>query len=234
MGCRLRMLCLPGGLAEEDIAVLEAAIESRVTLEPGDCLYADGDRFTALYAVLAGAIKTGSGRPDIGMNITGCFLPGELFGFSGISEERYLETAIALRPSVVCELPFGELQALCLEVPGLQSRLLHLMSQRIVSYHELIGHLVDRSPALSRLAAFLLGLSSRAVHCGEAASPVELPMSNADLGNYLGMRHETVSRLLSRLAAEKIIRRDDRVVTILDSERLRSPVCSNVQQATPR
>jgi CRP/FNR family transcriptional regulator len=223
--CRLRALCLPAALGPEEIALLESVIERRRLLNPGDHLYRKHQKFTSLYAMISGAIKTYTIHSDGWMRITGCHLPGEMFGFSGIDQAHYSSNAKALTHTCVCELPFAELETLCLVMPGLQSRLLHLMSRRIVEDHALIAQFFDKSPAKKRIAAFILSLSSRAARRGESATHIHLPMTRKDIGNYLGVSIETVSRELSRLRKRKIIVANDRDITILDAAQLRRPVC---------
>ena len=224
-GCKLRLLCLPAGLTAEEVHKLEASVEQSVCITAGESLYEAGDAFSSLYAVLSGAIKKYRLAADGEVNITGFHLPGEIFGYSGIDSGHYLEHAVALADSVVCQIPFEDIEALGREIPNLQHRLLHLMSQRIVEDHELMCQLVDQTPSRKRICAFLLGLSSRAARRGESSTRLEIPVTLVDIGNYLGVRPETVSRLLTQLVAEGAIRRDKRRVTILDMDHLRRPVC---------
>ncbi|MAT94895.1 MAG: Crp/Fnr family transcriptional regulator [Halioglobus sp.] len=225
LGCKLRLLCLPAGLTADEVGKLEASVEQSVSIAAGESLYEAGDAFTSLYAVLRGGIKKYRLAPDGEIDITGFHLPGEIFGYSGIDSGHYLEHALAFADSVVCEIPFEDIEALSRDIPNLQRRLLHLMSQRIVEDHELMCQLVDQTPSRKRICAFLLGLSSRAARRGESSTRIEIPVTLVDIGNYLGVRPETVSRLLTQLAAEGAIRRDKRSVTILDMEKLRKPVC---------
>ena len=143
--------------------------------------------FTALYAILAGSVKTYTTHEDGWVRITGCHLPGEIFGFSAIAGGHYRSTARALEDTLVCELPFADLEDLCRRIPDLQSRLLHLMSQRLVEDHQLAAQFLHKRPARKRLAAFLLSLSTRAALRGESTSDLRLPMSRTDIGNYLGI-----------------------------------------------
>jgi CRP/FNR family transcriptional regulator len=157
--------------------------------------------------------------------VTGCHLPGELFGFSGIGEGLYSLNAKALQPTWVCEFPFDELETSCRAIPGLQSRLLHLMSERIVDYQEHFSQLKSANPVEKRLAALLLSLSSRSARHGQSPTSIRLPMSGQDTASYLGVSAETVSREFSRLARNGTIAKSNRDVTILDLPRLRRTVC---------
>lgn len=227
--CRMRVLCLPAALDQHHLTALEGIIDHRRTLQAGDYVYHQNQAFECLYAILAGSVKTYTTHEEGWIRITGCHLAGEIFGFSGIEQEHYRSSAKALEDTLVCEIPFDGLQDLCRVIPGLQSRLLHLMSQRLVEDHELAAQFLHKRPARKRLAAFLLGLSTRAVRRGEPAAHLHLPMSRTDIGNHLGITLETVCREMARLEKLAIIRLHKRELTILDIPRLRAPMCQKSQ-----
>ena len=223
--CRMRVLCLPAALDSHQLTAMEGIIEHRRQIKSGEFLYRQNETFTALYAILSGSVKTYSTHEDGWIRITGCHQPGEIFGFSGIDDSHYRSTARALEDTLVCEIPFDGLEDLCRRIPDLQSRLLHLMSQRLVEDHELAAQFLHKRPARKRIAAFLLGLSTRAARRDESATELYLPMSRTDIGNYLGITLETVCRELARLEKSGVIRLKKRELTILDVPRLREPVC---------
>jgi CRP/FNR family transcriptional regulator, anaerobic regulatory protein len=225
--CRMRMLCLPAALDQDHLGALESIIDQRRALQSGDYLYHQNEPFTALHAILTGSIKTYSTHQDGWIQITGCHLPGEVFGFSGIDQSHYRSTAKALEDTLVCEIPFDELEDLCRRIPDLQSRLLHLMSQRMVEDHELAAQFMHKRPARKRIAAFLLSLSTRAARRGDSTTELRLPMSRTDIGNYLGITLETVCRELARLEKSGIIALHKRELAILDLPRLREPICED-------
>ena len=225
--CRMRILCLPAALDQQHLTALESIIEQRRTLHSGEQLYQQNQPFTALYAVIAGSIKTFSTHEDGWIRINGCHLAGEIFGFSGIDEAHYRSTAKALEDTLVCEIPFADLEELCRKIPDLQSRLLHLMSQRLVEDHELAAQFLHKRPARKRIAAFLLSLSTRAARRGDSTTELRLPMSRTDIGNYLGITLETVCRELSRLEKLGVIELHKRDLRILDLPTLRAPICDN-------
>tara|TARA_R110001592_G_scaffold295594_2_gene565707 strand:+ start:51632 stop:52396 length:765 start_codon:yes stop_codon:yes gene_type:complete len=225
--CRMRAMCLPAALDPHHLDSLEDIIEIRRTLESGDTLYEQNENFTSIYAILTGSVKTYTTHEDGWTRITGCHLPGEIFGFSGIDTNFYRSTARALEDTLVCEIPFDELEDLCRKIPDLQSRLLHLMSQRMVEDHELAAQFLHKRPARKRIAAFIMSVSTRAARRGEPGMELRLPMSRTDIGNYLGITLETVCRELSRLEKNGIITLNKRELTILDLPRLREPICSS-------
>jgi len=217
--CSLRTLCVPLGLGESDMRVLEGAIKSRRKLKKGELLYRVGDPFRALFAIRSGSTKTCEIAADGSVQITGFHLPGELLGIDAISSERHPCDVVALENTEVCELPFDRLEELAREMPGLQHQLFRLMSREILE-EETQLLMLGRMKAEERLAAFLLNFSKRFEQLG--ASPVELrlPMSRQDLGDYLGLALETVSRLFSRFQDEGMIRVQGRSVVLRDIKRL--------------
>jgi CRP/FNR family transcriptional regulator len=223
--CRLRALCLPAALAESEIAALERVIDERYRVSAQEHVYRAGEEFTAIFAIVSGAVKTYESYRDGRVSVTGCHLPGELFGFSGIDSGRYSLNARALEETWVCELPFDQLETACREVPEIQSRLLHLMSERIVSYQQHLGQLMGTNTAQKRMSMFLLSLSYRSARRGESPTTIRLPMTGQDIGNYLGISAESVSREFTQMVKANIIAKTHRDVTILDLEKLRSPVC---------
>jgi len=223
--CRLRSLCLPASLTREEVDLLESIVDHCRVVKSQDYLYRAGQKFNSVYAVISGAVKSYATGGDGSDCIIGFHLPGELFGFSGISRKYYVNSAQAILESRVCELPFDELETICRRVPGLQFRLLHLMSDRIVDCQDHLAQLTGTKTAQNRLAMFLLSLSSRAARRGESATHIHVPMTGQDIGNYLGISAEAVSRGFSRLARCHAIRKDGRDITLLDHSQLRHSVC---------
>lgn len=225
--CRIRSLCLPAALETDELTALDGLVEHRRSVPSGEHLYIQNQPFTSLYAVLSGSFKTYTSHEDGWIRITGCHLPGEVFGFSGINNSHYLSSARALEDSVVCEFPFDELENLCRIIPDLQSRLFQLMSRRLVEDDELAAQFLHKRPARKRIAAFLLGLSTRAARRGDSSSELRLPMSRTDIGNYLGITLETVCRELARLEKHGVISLHKRQLSIIDIYALREPVCND-------
>ncbi len=212
--CSLRDLCLPLGLDESDMQALEGTIKSRRKLKKGDFLYRAGDPFRALFAIRSGSTKTCEIAADGSVQITGFHLPGELLGIDAISNDKHPCDVLALEPSEVCEVPFDRLEELARELPGLQHQLFRLMSREIVE-EEAQLLMLGRMKAEERLAAFLLSLSKRYQRLGYSPTEMHLPMSRQDLGDYLGLALETVSRLFSRFQEDGLITVQGRNVRLL-------------------
>jgi len=217
--CNLRELCLPLGLSAPDLEQLDGMIKRRRTLKKGEMLYRNGDPLQAIYAVRRGAFKTAGLMPDGRVHVTGFFLAGELLGFDAITADRHPCDAEALETSEVCEIPYQDLEELAQRLPGLQHQLLKIMSREIVRDEQLLV-LLGRMTADERLASCLLSFSRRQARLGLNATDIALPMSRQDLGYYLGLALETVSRLFSRFAEDGLIEINGRQIRLLDLPRL--------------
>jgi len=218
--CSLRDLCLPLGLNADDLRTLEGTVQSHRKLNKGDFLYRVGDSFRSLFAIRTGSTKTCEIAADGSVQITGFHLPGELLGIDAINSDIHPCDVIALETTEVCELPFGKLETLARELPGLQHQLFRLMSREVAEEE---GQLLmlGRMKAEERLAAFLLSFSKRFQLLGYSPTDLRLPMSRQDLGDYLGLALETVSRLFSRFQEDKLITVQGRNVKLLNIVRLK-------------
>ena len=213
--CNLRELCLPAGLCVEDLERVENIVYARRRVKRGEALFNAGAEFNALYAIRSGFFKTsvvdGEGREQV----TGFFMGGELCGLDGLGSGAYNASAIALEDSEVCVLPYALIEKLSHEVPALQRHLHAVLAREIVRDHGVML-LLGSMRAEERLATFLLNLSRRFVRRGYSASDFHLRMTRDELGSYLGLKLETVSRLFSQFQAERLIDVQQKHVRILD------------------
>src|SRR5688572_5058286 len=214
-GCNLRELCLPQGLDAADMQRFENVVYARRRLKRGEALFATGDEFKAVYAVRSGFFKTslvdGEGREQV----TGFFMGGELLGMDGIGSGRYNGSAIALEDSEVCVLPYALIESMAAALPSLQRRLHSVLAREIVRDHGVMM-LLGSMRAEERLATFLLNLSRRFTARGYSPSEFHLRMTREELGSYLGLKLETVSRLFSRFHDDGLIEVQQKHVRILD------------------
>jgi CRP/FNR family transcriptional regulator len=213
--CSLADLCLPVALSSDDVAALDRIVQRRRPLAEGDALYRAGDRFSAIYAVRTGSLKASCVSEDGEEQITAFHLPGELTALDAITLGRHPSTALALETTSVCEIPFGQLEHLAESVPGLQRQLLRIMSREIVSEQRMLQTL-GRRTAEQRLAIVLTNLGDRFARRGLAPDRFRLPMSRHDLGNYLGLAPETMSRLFKRFVERGWISAENREIELLD------------------
>jgi len=222
--CRWREFCLPAFLAEDEITAFDNLIVERRKVSANELIYHQGDSFNAIFAVLSGAVKKYKVLHDGQVSVTDFRLPGELFGYSGIDQGHYSVNAEALRDTLVCVIPFEELKKACPEIPALQSRLIHLMSEQIKKQQERLAQFRGKNSLQARLAMFLLDIATRSTRRGESATRIRLPMTRQDLGSYLGITIESVCRELTALVKSRVITKNHRDITILDVETLRRSV----------
>ncbi len=219
-GCSLKELCLPVGLGTDEIAELESFIHRGRAAKKGENLYRAEAPFTSLYAVKAGCFKTSVISEDGREQVTGFHMSGEIIGMDAISTERHTCSAIALEDSEICEIPFVQLEELCRKIPALQRHFYKVMSREIVRDHGVML-LLGNMNAEERLAAFLLNLSQRFQTRGYSPRAFHLRMTREEIGSFLGMKLETVSRIFSRFQDERLIRVSNREIELLDMLRLK-------------
>jgi CRP/FNR family transcriptional regulator len=217
--CSLNEICLPVGLESAELDQLDAIIERKRPLSRGEHLFHTEEPFQAIYAVRAGSLKTYASSEDGQEQVMGFHLPGELIGLDAIARNHYPLSARALETTSVCEIPFSNLEDLSRQLPGLQHELLRVMSREIHDDEQNMLILGQKS-AEERLAAFLIGLSNRFRRRGFSANQFNLSMSRGDIGNYLGLALETVSRLFTRFQNDGLLRVDRKHIELLDRDRL--------------
>ncbi|MCP1118981.1 helix-turn-helix domain-containing protein [Robbsia andropogonis] len=217
--CAMRNICMPEGLDANAYAKLDAVICTSRRVRRGEALYRSGEAFHNLYAVRLGSFKTVVAHPDGREQVTRFDLAGEALGLDGVYTDEHTCDAIALEDSVVCIIPFHLLELLCREVRLLQRHVHKMMSGEIVRESGQMM-LLGNMRADERVAAFLLNISHRMKQRGYSASEFQLRMSREELGSYLGMKLETVSRTLSRFKRDALIAATGRRVRLLDIPRL--------------
>jgi CRP/FNR family transcriptional regulator, anaerobic regulatory protein len=217
--CCLQEVCLPRGLSSVNLSEFDKLTTVKRRIARGESLYRAADAFDALYAVRSGAFKTSGVSSNGEEKIIGFHLSGEVMGLDAINNDRHNYTATALEDSEVCVIPFTELTALTLRIPELQQQLFRLLSRDIARDHGLML-LLGSMTAEQRLAAFLLGLSRRYKRLGYAADRFVLRMTREDIGSYLGLTLETVSRLMSRFQRDGLVSAQQREIELKNSDGL--------------
>ncbi len=217
--CSLATLCLPIGLTPEDVDRLDQIVKRGRPMHRGDQLFATGDPLHNLFVVKTGSVKTYCPSTDGGEQVLGFHLPGELIGLEAIQDGFHHCAAKVLETSAICEIPFDRLEELGTRIPSLQHQLLRLLSKEI-------GHdsgmllLLGKKSAEERLAAFLLSLSTRYRQRGLSPTDFFLSMSRHEIGNYLGLAVETVSRLFTRFQEEGLLEVSRKHVQLRDLDGL--------------
>ena len=213
--CSMRELCLPFGLASSEVDQLYSIIGSRVKLRKGEPLFRNGAAFTALYAIRLGSIKTTMLSDDGREQIAGYHMPGDVLGLDGMSTNRHECEAIALEDTEACVIPFERLEEISRKVPALQHSLHRVLGREIGHDHRQLL-LLGSMRAEERLAAFLLNLSDRYKRRGYSSTEFVLRMTREEIGSFLGLKLETVSRLFSRFQEEGLVQVQGRAVKIVD------------------
>lgn len=212
--CSLSRLCLPASLEDDEIAELDNIVRRNRPLHKGDYLFRAEDPMQHVFALRSGALKTYLLDKDGKEQITGFILPGEMLGLDAIGSQRFRGYAMALETSLACAIALPQLEELSGRIPGLRHQLLQILSHGIHSEHQHIGQ--SRERAEQRLATFLLGLSARYRQRGLSPNNFILPMTRSEIGNYLDLTVETVSRLFTRYVQSGLIECQGREVRLLD------------------
>ena len=218
--CNLLELCLPFGMTETEISRLDELVGSRRRVKRQQNLYRSGDPFEAIYAIRTGSFKTDVLLEDGREQVTGFQMTGEILGLDGISSEVHSCNAVALEDSEVCVIAYDKLEELSRQIEGLQHQFHKVMSREIVRDHGVMM-LLGSMRAEERLAAFLLNLSQRFTARGFSAAEFHLRMTRDEIGSYLGLKLETVSRAFSKFQEEGLIGVQQKHIRILDIAGLR-------------
>ncbi|RLA35634.1 MAG: transcriptional regulator FNR [Gammaproteobacteria bacterium] len=218
--CSMYGLCTPPGADANTMALIDSVVKKRRVVSRGEHLYRAGDPFSSIYCVRSGSIKTYVNSDDGSEQVTGFHLPGELLGLAGICAQDMPGSAVALETSSICEIPFDRIDVLTENLPGFKDELIRLLSQKVLHYQTLTM-LLSRKSAEERLAALLLSLSTRFQRRGFSSTEFYLSMSRNDIGNYLGLAVETVSRMFTRFDTDGLLTVQRKYVKLRDLERLK-------------
>tara|TARA_R110000868_G_scaffold107315_7_gene293653 strand:- start:350 stop:1006 length:657 start_codon:yes stop_codon:yes gene_type:complete len=206
---------MPVSLHIDDIDRLNQIIQRGKPLHKGEYLFRVNDPFTSVYAVRSGAVKTITISENGDEQVTGFYLPGEVLGMDGLATNIHSNSVLALETSSLCEIPFNRLEELSVQLPSLQRHFLQLMSREITQEQQMIT-MLNKNNAESRIASLLLSISARNSSRNLSSTTFILPMSRTDLGNFLGLTIETVSRSFARLQKNNLVNVDKKEITIKD------------------
>ena len=209
-----REACLLFGLRADAISDV-ARVVTRTRMGKGETLYRAGDRFSMLHAIRLGSFKTVVLTNDGQAQVTGYHMPGEILGSEGIGYGVQGCEAVALEDAEVWSIAFRRLEEFARFEEGVQQNLHRILAREIARERTVVMMLGTMS-AEQRVARFLLDLSQRYKTLGYSSSEFVLRMTREEIGSYLGLNLETVSRLLSRLQREGVIQVQGRVVKLLD------------------
>ncbi len=221
--CNLRELCMPVGLTPTEMDRIEEVVASRRKIKRGGSLFRLGEKFTNLYAIRTGFFKTCVTTEDGRDQVTGFQMAGEVIGLDGIVNDVHTCNAIALEDAEVCTMPFERIEELSREVTALQHHVHKIMSREIVRENGVML-LLGSMRAEERLAAFLLNLMQRLHARGFSQSELVLRMTREEIGSYMGLKLETVSRTFSKFVEDGIIEVKQRHIRVLNAQALRAIV----------
>jgi CRP/FNR family transcriptional regulator, anaerobic regulatory protein len=219
--CNLKELCMPVGLNPQELQQLDDLVSLRRKVAKGQHLFRTGEEFTSLYAVKTGTFKTLVNNNDGTEQVIGFQMTGELLGLDGLGGGQHMCDSVALEDSEVCTIPYSRLDELAQQFHALQMHFHRIMSREIVKDQNAML-LLGSMRAEQRLSAFLMNLAERQKARGFSAKDMVLRMTREEIGSYLGMKIETVSRTLSKLQKEDLIRIDQKNLSILNSAALQN------------
>jgi CRP/FNR family transcriptional regulator len=213
------VICVPQSLTPEEIDLVDSKVQRGRAVQRNKHVFEDGQKFTSLYAVRSGAIKAYSVDQNGEEQVIGFYLPGELFGLDAIHNDAYVCSAKALETSAVCELPYTQVTELSAKIHNLQAHMYKTLSKEINTDQQ-FHRLLSKKTAEERISTFLQNLSERYQRRKLSPTSFRLPMSRTDIGNYLGLAVETVSRVFTRLQQNGILKVDGKELQILDLGKL--------------
>lgn len=214
-GCDLHALCRPCSEVGIDLAREDLRLFARRRLAAGQVLFDQGETLHYLYVVRSGTFKTTLTLEDGREQVCGFHMVGDVIGLDAVADGRHALTAVALEDAQICTIGYASLMELAGEVSGLQQGILQLLSRQLVRSQRL-AMLLGSMNAQERLAAFLLDLSQRLRSSGYSGSDFHLRMTRAEIGSYLGISLETVSRTFSSLQQQHRLEVDNRHVSFPD------------------
>ena len=213
--CHMRELCLPAGLNGDTVEQLDGLKFARRRVKAGEALYHAGERFGFIYAVRSGTFKTVMVLKDGREQVTGFHFAGDVMGLDGLAQGAHATTAVPLEDAEICAIPYHQLSELAVRHPSLHGAVARMMSRELVREHGVMLLLASMN-AEERLASFLLNVSERMRSRGYSATEFHLRMSRAEIGSYLGMKLETVSRTFSAFQQQGVLKVDKKHVRISD------------------
>jgi CRP/FNR family transcriptional regulator len=220
--CCLQEFCEPGSLERNEIDFLRTFVKKQdLRLRRGEQVYRQGDEFRALVAVHTGSLKI-TVVSSHGMERVSRFaITGDMVGLNGIESGRHGDRAVALEDSGACLLPWERVEEAAAQIPLVRRQLMRMLSREI-RRSEAVGLLLGRLSAKERFAAFLLDLSDRLASRGLDGLRFRLSMSRPDIGSFLGLTSETVSRMFTEFRDEGLLGVNAKEVELLRPRLLRA------------
>lgn len=226
--CRLRRLCVMGTLTEAEV---RKVIHTCRPVTKNQYIFRQGDAARSLFLIKGGSAKSFVVAEDGSEQIERFHLPGDVLGLESLQGPGYSASALALEHATLCELPMPEVAKLCQRNGALLDRLLSELGKLLVEDTQL-RLLVSQRSAEARLATFLLDIIAHWRNRHLNIDTITLPMSRYDIGNYLGIASETVSRILSRFEARELVKVDRKRLDIKDLDGLNNIAVATCDQTS--
>ncbi|NNC98199.1 MAG: fumarate/nitrate reduction transcriptional regulator Fnr [Gammaproteobacteria bacterium] len=215
--CPIQEICIAAAMPDSEVYKFNEIVEHPKALQKSETLFYAGESLTYLYAIRKGSVKTFNISQDGEEQITGFHRAGELIGIDALARKRHNSFAKVLEETEVCAIPYDKLDALASKVPELHTQMMNILSEEIAKQYELMLTLNQRA-ADQRLASFLLNMYKRGNDSGSES--ISLNMTRGEIGNYLGLALETVSRLFSKFKQQNLIELDRREVKVINFPKL--------------
>lgn len=214
--CDVEQLCIKVGIDVQHADKFSEIVKPGGSYDAGEAIYRRGDHFKSLYVVQCGVAKSETETVDGRHHVTGFYFPGDLIGLDSVSVRTQPCNVIAVEKTWVCEIPFIQLEQLCIEAPSLQHEIFMRMGQRI--YDDEYNCLMARGESAdTRILGFLTEKFQKLAGSQYiSVNYLHLPMSKADLSSYLGIQPETFSRSMKRLQDKGYIINSAKHIEILD------------------
>ena len=217
--CGLHRICLSSGLNGDELKCFDEIVSSNLKFQSETYLYRQGGPFQGLFAIKSGSTKSCIVSADGHEQIVGFQFPGDILGLDSFEFHLYSSSVIFLENSVVCHFPYDRFNRLCNRVPRLLHVLLSHASQENTHDHEMLMT-INQKTAEERIAFFLIEITHRLHLAERTEATLHLPMRRNDIGNYLGLTKETVSRIFTKFERDGIITVSGKNLQITDQYQL--------------
>jgi CRP/FNR family transcriptional regulator len=225
--CDSRQMCLNAWLDKGLISDIDQLNLARGTYQKGQAIYRLEDHFRAIFIIQSGSVKVEKTLEDGTHHVNGFYFRGDLLGLDSIGNNQYNYDAIALETTRICKIPYAQLEMLSSSIPRLQQKIISLLSSKM---HQTNNLLIDNRylSADKRLLLFLKSLCERdLLQTRGSKSRIYLPMPKTDLASYLGIRAESLSRILANLQKQGVISNRFKYIEINDIDAAMRVICKS-------
>ena len=194
---------------------------NHIFLEPNSVIFHQGDPFHSIFMIKSGCVKTLSVSKNGDESLDGIYFPGEFIGLNSISSSFYSYYAVSASSSVLCKIPYRNLENVSLVEPTLTTHFIGAVSKQL-SREIIWRKFITKSKMKERVIGFLLDISDRFELDGEPVDKFKLPISLQEISYLLDMRNETLSRQINELNKEGAININKGTITIINRFALES------------